>query len=119
MNQRAGAWYRAACLIPVVVLVFVAGADAQQPQKTTLTLECLLLSAEVSMATNHVFDVSYASQRVSGESRDRPAFTLPPRDYDDDQPPLTPSTADQAQVGLGPLTGQLDLRVVGTRVRPD
>jgi hypothetical protein len=39
VNQRAGAWYRAACLIPVVVLVFVAGADAQQPQKTTLTLE--------------------------------------------------------------------------------
>jgi outer membrane protein len=39
VNPRAGAWYRAACLIPVVVLVFVAGADAQQPQKTTLTLE--------------------------------------------------------------------------------
>src|SRR5688500_9160123 len=38
-NQRAGAWYRAVCLIPVVFLVFVAGADAQQPPKTTLTLE--------------------------------------------------------------------------------
>jgi outer membrane protein len=38
-NSRAGAWYRALCLIPVVVLVFVAGADAQQPQRTTLTLE--------------------------------------------------------------------------------
>lgn len=38
-NQRAGAWYRAACLVPVIVSVFAAGAHAQQQPKATLTLE--------------------------------------------------------------------------------
>jgi thiamine biosynthesis lipoprotein len=42
------------------------------------TLECLLLAAEISMATHHVFNVAYASQRVPGQPLDSPTFTLDP-----------------------------------------
>lgn len=38
-NQRAGAWYRALCLVPLIVSVFVTGVHAQQQAQTSLTLE--------------------------------------------------------------------------------
>lgn len=38
-NQRAGARYRALCLVPVIVSVFITEVHAQQPARTTLTLE--------------------------------------------------------------------------------
>jgi thiamine biosynthesis lipoprotein len=41
-------------------------------------LECLLLAAEVSIATHNAFDVAYASQRSSGQLVSAPAFTLDP-----------------------------------------
>ena len=41
-------------------------------------LECLLLAAEVSIATRNAFDVAYASQRAADQSVSTPAFTLDP-----------------------------------------
>lgn len=38
-NRRAGAWYRALCLVPLIVSVFVTGVHAQQQAQTSLTLE--------------------------------------------------------------------------------
>jgi thiamine biosynthesis lipoprotein len=41
------------------------------------TLECLLLAADIAMSTDHVFDVSYASEGVDPSSETSP-FTLDP-----------------------------------------
>lgn len=39
-------------------------------------LRCLLLAAELTVATGHAFDVSYASQRAAGQASDGPAYQL-------------------------------------------
>lgn len=42
------------------------------------TLQCLLLGAELTVATNRAFDIAYASQRSPDDSVDAPPFTLDP-----------------------------------------
>ncbi|MEO6006349.1 MAG: FAD:protein FMN transferase [Opitutus sp.] len=42
------------------------------------TLECLLLAAEVGVATDHAFDVAYASTRAAAQPPEAPPFTLDP-----------------------------------------
>ena len=41
-------------------------------------LECLLIAADASLATNRAFDATYASERAPGQSADAPLFTLDP-----------------------------------------
>lgn len=41
-------------------------------------LHCLLVAADVSIATNRAFDAAYASQRQPGQPPDAPLFTLDP-----------------------------------------
>lgn len=45
------------------------------------TLQCLLLAAEVAVATNRAFDVAYASTRIAGTTSDAPLFTLDPENH--------------------------------------
>jgi thiamine biosynthesis lipoprotein len=42
------------------------------------TLQCLLIAADVSIATGRAFDAAYASQRAPGQPADAPLFTLDP-----------------------------------------
>lgn len=42
------------------------------------TLHCLLLAAEISVATRRAFDVAYASERAGENVTDAPPFTLDP-----------------------------------------
>ena len=42
------------------------------------TLECLLIAADVSLATERAFDPAYASERPPGLAADAPPFTLDP-----------------------------------------
>ncbi len=42
------------------------------------TLECLLIAADISMATSRAFDPAYASERPAGLAPDMPPFTLDP-----------------------------------------
>jgi thiamine biosynthesis lipoprotein len=42
------------------------------------TLQCLLIAADVSIATGRAFDAAYASQRASDQPADAPLFTLDP-----------------------------------------
>lgn len=41
-------------------------------------LECLLIAADASLATNRAFDAAYASKRAPGQPADAPLFTLDP-----------------------------------------
>ena len=45
------------------------------------TLECLMIAAELTLATDHAFDAAYASERETGQSIDVPAFTLDPENH--------------------------------------
>lgn len=45
------------------------------------TLECLLIAADASLATNRAFDAAYASERAPGQAADAPLFTLDPAAY--------------------------------------
>lgn len=58
-------------------------------------LECLLVSADISLATHHAFDPAYASQRAANASADAPLFTLDPASHT-----LT-SHAERLQLDLG------------------
>ncbi len=42
------------------------------------TLQCLLIAADVSIATGRAFDAAYASQRAPDQPADAPLFTLDP-----------------------------------------
>jgi thiamine biosynthesis lipoprotein len=61
------------------------------------TLACLLQAAEISIATGHVFDVAYASERSAGQSRADPAFSVDP-----DSHTLT-SRVDRLRLDLGAI----------------
>jgi thiamine biosynthesis lipoprotein len=45
------------------------------------TLQCLLLAADVSIATHRAFDAAYASKRAPDQPADAPAFALDPQNY--------------------------------------
>lgn len=45
------------------------------------TLHCLLLAAEVAVATNRAFDAAYASTRLPDSAPDVPLFTLDPENH--------------------------------------
>ncbi|MDP3072186.1 MAG: FAD:protein FMN transferase [Opitutaceae bacterium] len=42
------------------------------------TLECLLIAADIALATDRAFDAAYASERASDQPPDAPPFTLDP-----------------------------------------
>ncbi|MCX6956337.1 MAG: FAD:protein FMN transferase [Verrucomicrobia bacterium] len=44
-------------------------------------LECLLIAADASLATDRAFDAAYASERLPGQPADAPLFTLDPAAY--------------------------------------
>ena len=44
-------------------------------------LECLLLAADVTVATQRAFDAAYASERAAGEPAGTPPFTLDPETH--------------------------------------
>jgi len=67
-------------------------------QSTTLTdetLDCLLIAADVSLATRRAFDPAYASSRPAGLPEDAPPFTLDPEGHT-----LT-SLTDRLHIDLG------------------
>jgi thiamine biosynthesis lipoprotein len=53
-------------------------ADGETIRIGEEALNCLLLAADVSLATNRAFDAAYASERAPGQSADAPLFTLDP-----------------------------------------
>lgn len=60
-------------------------------------LECLLLAAEISLATDRAFDVAFASQRATEQTTGAPPFTLDPSAHT-----LT-SGADRLHLDLGAI----------------
>lgn len=61
------------------------------------TLECLILAAEVAVATDRAFDVAYRSRFPDGDARARPAFTLDPGAH------VLTSHAEQLHLDLGAI----------------
>ncbi len=60
----------------------IARANRLAPGETITigddTLQCLLLAADASLATDHAFDAAYASTRAAESPGDAPPFTLDP-----------------------------------------
>jgi thiamine biosynthesis lipoprotein len=79
----------------------IARANRLSPGESTPigddALECLLLAAEVAVATDRAFDVSYGSRRANGVSLDAPAFTLDPPSH------MITSQVEELRLDLGAI----------------
>lgn len=77
----------------------IARANRLGPGETATitheTLECLLIAADVALATDRAFDPAYASERPPGLAPDSPPFTLDPTAH------MITSHADPLHLDLG------------------
>ena len=87
-RQAAAAAWQALDRLESELSRYIESSDIAQANRLTQgntmmigddTLQCLLLAAEVSLLTGHVFDAAYASERGPAPSRPAPAFTLDPQ----------------------------------------
>jgi FAD:protein FMN transferase len=103
-RQAAAAAFRELDRLETLLSRYVESSDISRANRasrgqsiaiTDDTLECLLIAADVSMATGRAFDPAYASQRPSTLDPDVPPFTLDPESHT-----LT-SLADHLHLDLG------------------
>ena len=103
-RQASVACFRELERLETILSRFIESSDISRINRlargetTTLndeTLECLLIAADVSLATRRAFDPAYASSRPTDLPVDAPPFTLDPEAH-----ALT-SLSDQLHVDLG------------------
>lgn len=86
-RQAAAAAFRELDRLESELSRFVESSDIARANRLTRgesttigddALECLLVAADISLATHRAFDPAYASQRATDSAADAPLFTLDP-----------------------------------------
>ncbi|MBC7366446.1 MAG: FAD:protein FMN transferase, partial [Undibacterium sp.] len=86
-RQAAAAAFRELARLESELSRYVESSDIARANRLALgdtiaigedSLHCLLLAADVSLATDRAFDAAYASERSPGQPSDAPPFTLDP-----------------------------------------